>query len=87
MEANDPMGMASLDPRGLIGRIYVVDHYTMLHTKYISSDPHGFRKEDFLSLSHYKFMGVNDPRGVASLDPRGMVGRIYVKDHLTSLHT
>ena len=87
MGANDPRGMASLDPRGLIGRIYVVDHYTLLYTKYISSGPHGFREEDFLSFSHYKSMRANDPQGVANLGPRGMVGRINVGDHLTSLHT
>ena len=61
MGANDPWGMASLDPRGLIGRIYVVGHYTLLHTKYISSGPHGFREEDYLSFSNYKSMGANDP--------------------------
>ena len=87
MGANDPRGMASLDPQGMIGRIYVVDHYTFLHTKYLSSGPHGFREDDFLSFSHYKSMGANNPQGVASLDPRGMLGRIYVGDHLTSLHT
>ena len=76
-------GCDQFDPRGLIGRISVVDHYTLLHTKYISSVPHGFR-EDFLSFSHYKSMGANEPRGVANLDLRGMVGRIYVGDHLTS---
>ena len=27
------------------------------------------------------------PWGVANLGPRGMVGRIYEGDHLTSLHT
>ena len=32
----------------------------------------------FLSFSCYKSMGANDPRGVASLDPRGMVGSIYM---------
>ena len=53
--------MANFDPRGLIGRIYVGDHYILLHTKYISSGPHGFREEDFLSVSHYKSMGANDP--------------------------
>ena len=73
--------------RELIGRIYVVDHYTLLHTKYISSGPHGFREDDFLSCSHYKSMGANDPQSMANLDPKGMVGRIYVGDHLTSLHT
>ena len=50
MGANDPRGMVSLDPRGLIGRIYVVDHYTLLHTKYIISGPHGFREEDFFKF-------------------------------------
>ena len=32
-------------------------------------------------------MGDDDPRGVANLDPRGMIGRIYVEYHLTLLHT
>ena len=47
MGANDLRGMASLNPRGLIDRIYVGHHLTLLHTKYISSGPHGFREEDF----------------------------------------
>ena len=47
MGANEPRGMASLDLWGLIGRIYVVDHLTLLPTKYISSGPHGSREEDF----------------------------------------
>ena len=29
----------------------------------------------------------DDPRGMANLDPRGMIGRIYVEYHLTLLHT
>ena len=61
MRANDLRGVASLDPRGLIGRIDVGDHYTLLHTKYISSGLHGFIEEDFVSFSHYKSMGANDP--------------------------
>ena len=44
-------------------------------------------KKIILSFSHYKSMGANDPWGVVNLDPRGMVGRIYVGDHLTSIHT
>ena len=79
--------MASLDPRGMAARIYEGDYLTLLNTKYLSSRPHGFREEDFLSFSHYKSMRANEPRGVASLDPRGMVGRIYVGDHLTLPHT
>ena len=59
----------------------------MLQTKYISSGPHDFREKDFFSFSYYKSMGAYDPRVVASLDPRCMVGRINVGDHLTSLHT
>ena len=35
-----------LDPRGLVGRIYKEDHYTLLHTNYESSGPCGF-VEDF----------------------------------------
>ena len=81
MGANDPQGVASLGPRGLIGRIYVGDHKTLLHTKYVSCGPHGFREEDFLSFSHYKSMGANDPRSMASLDTRGLIGRIHVWDH------
>ena len=42
-----PWGMANLDPRGMVGRIYVGDHQMLLHTKYISCGPHGFREEDF----------------------------------------
>ena len=58
MRANEPRGMANLDPRGMVGRIYVGDHLMLLHTKYLSSGPHGFREEDFLSFSHYKSMGA-----------------------------
>ena len=79
--------MASLDTRGLIGRIYIVDHYMLLHTKYINSWSYGFREEDFCKFSHYKSMGANDPRDVANLDQRGMVGRIYVGDYFRLLHT
>ena len=47
MGANDPRGGAIFDPRGIIGRIYKEDHYTLLHTKYESSGPCGFGEEDF----------------------------------------
>ena len=74
MGANDPRCVACLDPRGLIGRIYVGDHYTLLHTKYISSGPHGFREEVFpiISLSE-----LTTPWVMASLDPGDLIGRIY----------
>ena len=38
-------------------------------------------KKIFLSFSHYKSMGANDPKCVASLGPRGLTGRIHVGDH------
>ena len=38
-------------PRDLIGRIYVGHYWILLHTQYISNEPHGFR-EDVLNLYH-----------------------------------
>ena len=71
-----------MHPRGMVGRIYKEDHYTLLHTKYESSGPCGFREEDFfLFFSHCKSMGTNDPQGGAIFDPRVMIGRIYIEDH------
>ena len=35
-----------MDPRGMVGRIYKEDHYTLLHTIYESSGPCGFGEED-----------------------------------------
>ena len=45
------------------------------------------KKKFFLSISHYKSMGDNEPQDVANLNSRGIVGRIYVGDHLSLLHT
>ena len=53
MGANNPLGVANLDPRGMVDRIYVGDHLTLLHTKSISSQPHGFREEDFRRFFSY----------------------------------
>ena len=47
MGDDDPRGVANLDPRGMIGRIYVEYHLTLLHTKYTSFRPCGLREEDF----------------------------------------
>ena len=44
---DNPRGVANLDPRVTIGRIYVEYHLTLLHTKYTSFRPCGFREEDF----------------------------------------
>ena len=58
-ELMSPEGVATFDPRGMVGRIYVGDYLTLLHTKYLSSGPHGFREEDFLKfVFHYKSVGA-----------------------------
>ena len=48
MGANDPRGGAIFVPRGMIGRIYKKDHYTLLHTKYEGSE-----KKIFYVLPHH----------------------------------
>ena len=68
MGSNEPRGVANLDPRGMVGRIYEADHLTLLNIKYLSSGSHGFREEHILSFSHYVYE-TNEPRGVANLDP------------------
>ena len=80
MGANDPRGGAIFDPRGMIGRIYKEDHYTLLHTKYESFGSCGFG-EDFF----YVFPMTTPGR--ARMDPRGTVGRIYKEGHYIMLHT
>ena len=47
MGDDDPRDVANLDPRGMIGRIYVGYHLTLLHTNYPSFRPCGFGEEDF----------------------------------------
>ena len=47
MGDDDPRGVANLDPTGVIGMIYVENHLTLLHTKYTSFRPCGFREEKF----------------------------------------
>ena len=64
------MGVVILDPRGTVGIIYNGDYQTLLHTKYRSSGPCGFRVEVFLVLSHCKPMETIDLRVVAKFEPR-----------------
>ena len=42
-----PGAVLFFDPRGMVGRIYKEDHYTLLHTKYESSGPCGFGEDFF----------------------------------------
>ena len=81
MGTKDHRVVANLNPRGTIDRNYVGDHKTLLHTKYKSCGPHGF-KEDFERVfPHYKSMETHDHQSGACLDPRGLIGRIYLGDH------
>ena len=69
----------------MVGSINEGDHKILLHTKYLSYGPNGFREEDFLSclfsINKFKGMATLDPWGRASLDPRCLIGTIYVGDH------
>ena len=47
MGVNEPRDVVNFDPRGVVGRIYVGDYLKLLNTKYLSSGPYCFRKEDF----------------------------------------
>ena len=67
-------------PRGMVRRIYVVNHYVLLHTKYRSCR---FMVSKYFLKSYSplysKSMETKDPEGLANLEPRGMVGMIYIK--------
>ena len=53
MEDYGPQGGASLDPRAIVGKIYVGDHQTLLYIKYISCGPEGY--------IHYCYMTGENP--------------------------
>ena len=57
-----------MDPRGMFGRIYEEDHYTMFHTKYESSGPYDFGEEYFFYVLH---MNPPPPRGRGPYGPQG----------------
>ena len=72
MGAKDHKSMVNLDPRGIVGRIYVGNHYKI----------YKLWASWFLKVfSQYKSKENLSPQGGASLDPRGSIGRIYVGDH------
>ena len=65
---DDPWGVANLDTRSIIDRIYIGYHQLLLHTKYKSSGAHGLREDFFFIFSYFMTMGDDDPLGVANLD-------------------
>ena len=76
-----------MDPRGTVGSIYKGEYYILVHTTYESSGPYGFGEEDFYVFPIVSLRELLTPRGGAISDPRGMLGRIYVKLHIPVLHT
>ena len=54
-----------MDPRGMVGRIYKEEHYTLLQTKYESSGPCGFGEEDFF------YVFPMTPLGQGPYGPKG----------------
>ena len=71
--------IACMDPRDTYGRIHEEDHFW-------------FRRRRFFNVKpHCKAMEANDPstptRGRAVFDSRVMIDPIYVKLHITMLHT
>ena len=58
-----------MNPRGTDSRFYKEHYYTLLHTKYESSGPCGFRK----IFSNCKSIGANDPGAGAFLPPGAWV--------------
>ena len=81
MGANDPRGVANLDPRGMIGWIYVgsTKHCYILNIQALGLVVS--EKKIFSRFSHYKLMVDNDTRGMANSGPRDRIGRIYKGDY------
>ena len=69
MGDDDPRGLANLDPRGMIGRIYVGTTNNG-YTQNIKALDLMVSEEDFFTFSYCKSAGNDDPLGVANLDPR-----------------
>ena len=79
--------MACMDPRGTVGSIYKGEYYTLVHTTYESSGPYGLGEDVFHVFPILSLRELLTPHGGAISDPRGMLGRIYVKLYITMLHT
>ena len=74
-------------PRGIIYTIMLEVHKVMLHTKYQSSRPYGFRQEDFLCFSLYKPKKSMWSLARGHFGPRGIIYTIMLEVHKVMLHT
>ena len=81
MGDDDPRGLANSDPRGMIGRFYVGLPLIIATHKILKLLASWFQRRSFFTFSYCKSTGDVDTRGVANLDPRSMIGRIYVGYH------
>ena len=70
MGANDSLGGTFSDPRGIIGRIYVKLHITMLHTKYRNFERRSLFFMHFPILSLWQIMAA---QGRPMLTPRTLL--------------
>ena len=63
----------------MVGRVYIENtkHCNILNI--LAEDLMALEK--IFSFSHDKSMGAKDHWDIANLNPRGMVGRLYVWDH------
>ena len=50
-----------MDPSGTVGRIYIEDHYTLLHTKYESSGHCGGGEDFFMLFFFFHCMSMGAP--------------------------
>ena len=82
-----PGGRASFDPRGITWTNFVEVHLEMLYTKYQSYTPFRSETKNFEYFLSCSYVRICDPRGRASLDPRGIIWINLVKVHLEMLHT
>ena len=70
---NKPHGGANMIPGVMICTNLVEVHLTMLHAKYLSSNPYGSEEEDFLSFNYICQCKTNKPRDGANITPGIMI--------------
>ena len=84
LRTNISRGGTIFETRGMVGRIYREDHFTLLHTKYDSSVPFGFGEEDFFNNYsaqniYVTFSAIFGPAcGGTTLTSRNVNGKVQV---------
>ena len=71
MGDDDHRGVAKLDHRGMIGRIYVEYNLTWLHINYTSFRPCGFSEEDFKCFPIISLWQIMAPPERGQFGPQG----------------